>query len=90
MKSKLSPQGRKLVLTGSRQNVRAVVQVRRGLARAALQTLLEELGGRVLSAGEGTDIATIEIPAHQLDALAASRAVDYVEIGGRMAPNAAD
>lgn len=90
MKSSLSPQGRKLFLTGGRNRVRASVQFRRGFPRTELVKLLEQLGAKMLSGGDESGIGTIEIRADQLKALADSRAVDYVDVGGRMAPFIAD
>ena len=84
MKSKLSPKGRKLVLQGCKDQIRATVQIRRGTSAKDLQPLLEELDARALSTGHESGLATVEIRADRLEALADGSGVDYVDVGGRM------
>lgn len=84
MKSKLSPRGRKLVLQGSKEQIRATVQIRRGSTAKDLQPLLEELDARALSTGLESGLATVEIRADRLEALAEGSGIDYVDVGGRM------
>lgn len=86
MKSKLSPQGRKLVLLGGKHCIRVSVQFRRGTPDRARTELVDLLGAKLLSTGAESGVATIEIRADQLTELAESPAVDYVDVGGRMAP----
>lgn len=86
MKSKLSPYGRILVRQGSKELVRATLQIRRGTTTDEIQPLLERLDAKALSTGRESGVATVEIQADRLEALADCFGIDYVDVGSHLMP----
>ena len=86
MKSKLSPQGRKLAMAAGSEPVRASVEAVGEKARAALAEALPRLGARALSSPEASGLMTVEIAADRLEELAGVPGIGYVDVGRTMAP----
>ena len=86
MKSKLSPQGRKIALTAGSDRVRASVEAVGARARGAVEEALPGLGARALSSAAASGTMGVEIGADRLEELAKVPGVGYVDVGGRMGP----
>jgi hypothetical protein len=86
LSSKLSPQAKKAVMLGSNQPVVALMQMAPSADRVATEHALQALDADLRSWSDTTGVATIALPADNLDRLADLEGVVYIEIGERYQP----